>query len=277
MSTHSDIIIFIGGLHDGLLTSPFVLSLKDVLPSSYSPVEILLSSSYAGWGTSSLDEDVSEIAQCVQYFRDLHPNGKIVLMGHSTGSQDVIHYLVSGVQTPKIDGGILLSGISDREAFAVNLSSSAYDHSVRVAREYIDEGRGRDCLPSSITGSIFPGPVSAKRWFSLMSPGPDHAGEDDYFSSDFDDRRLRGTFGKIGGTGTPLSILFGGSDEHVPDSVDKAKLVSRWIKTIEDGGGLVDEDSGVISEATHTLNEVGKPLEERLSRITGFLRRISKR
>lgn len=254
-----------------------MLSLKDALPASYSPVEILLSSSYAGWGTSSLDEDVLEIATCVQYFRDLRPDGKIVLMGHSTGSQDVIHYLVSGAQTPKIDGGILLSGISDREAFAVNLPRSTYDHSVKVAQEYVDDGRGRDCLPSSITGSIFPGPVSAKRWISLMSPGPDHAGEDDYFSSDFDDERLRGTFGKIGGTETPISILFGGSDEHVPESVDKDKLVSRWIKIIADGGGVVDEDSGVIPDATHTLNAVGKPLEERLRRITGFLTRIDKR
>ena len=200
-----------------------------------------------------------------------------MLMGHSTGSQDVIHYLVSGADTPKIDGGIFLSGISDREAFAVNLSQSAYDHGIRVAQEYVDDGRGRDCLPSSITGSIFPGPVSAKRWISLMSPGPDHAGDDDYFSSDFDDDRLRGTFGKIGGTGTPVTILYGGSDEHVPDSVDKDKLVRRWIEIIEDGGGVVDEDSGVISDATHTLNEVGKPLEERLRRIIGFLERIDKR
>lgn len=251
-----------------------MLALKDALPASYSSVEILLSSSYAGWGTSSLDQDVSEIARCVEYFRNLRPNGKIVLMGHSTGSQDVIHYLVSGAQTPKIDGGILLSGISDREAFAANLPKSAYDHSVKVAQEYIDDGRGGDCLPSSITGSIFPGPVSAKRWISLMSPGPDHAGEDDYFSSDFDDDRLRGTFGKIGGTGTPVSILFGGSDEHVPNSVDKGRLISRWSKIIEDGGGVIDKDSGIIPEATHTLNEVGTPLEERLRRITGFLGRI---
>lgn len=254
-----------------------MLSLKDALPASYSPVEILLSSSYAGWGTSSLDEDVAEIAQCVRYFRDLRPNGKIVLMGHSTGSQDVIHYLVSGGQRPKIDGGILLSGISDREAFALALPRSIYDQSIRVAQEYIDDGRGGDCLPSSITAPTFPGPISAKRWMSLMSPGPDHAGEDDYFSSDFDDNRLRGTFGKIGGTGTPVSILFGGNDEHVPDSVDKEHLVSRWTKIIEEEGGVVDKDSGVVPEATHTLNEVGKPLDERLRRITGFLGRIEER
>ena len=277
MSTSTNIIIFIGGLGDGLLTSPFILALKDALPASYSPVEILLSSSYAGWGISSLGDDVAEIAQCVEYFRKLRPNGKIVLMGHSTGSQDVIHYLVSRGQRPKIDGGIFLSGISDREAFSSNLPQSEYDQSIRMAQEYIDDGRGGDCLPSSITGSVFPGPVSAKRWMSLLSPGPAHAGEDDYFSSDFDDDRLRGTFGKIGETGTPVSILFGGNDEHVPDSVDKESLVSRWTKIIKDGGGVVDEDSGVIPEATHTLNEVGKPLDERLRRITGFLDRIEKR
>lgn len=254
-----------------------MLKLKDALPASYSAVEILLSSSYSGWGTSSLDEDILQIAQCVRYFRNLRPNGKIVLMGHSTGSQDVIHYLVSGGQRPGIDGGILLSGISDREAFALGLPKGLYDQSIKVAQEYIDDGRGGDCLPSSITAPVFPGPVSANRWISLMSPGPDHAGQDDYFSSDFDDERLRGTFGKIGATGTPISILFSGNDEHVPDSVDKEKLVSRWTKIIEDGEGVVDKDSGVIPEATHTLNEVGRPLDERLRRITGFLGRIEKR
>lgn len=251
-----------------------MLFLKDALPASYSPVEILLSSSYAGWGTSSLDDDVREIAQCVKYFRELRPNGKIVLLGHSTGSQDVIHYLVSDGQRPKIDGGILQSGISDREAVTMAMSTSTLDHSVRVAQNCIDEGRGGDCLASSIIAPIFPGPVSAKRWMSLMSPGPEHAGEDDYFSSDFDDTRLENTFGKIGATGTPISILFGGSDEHVPKSVDKNLLVSRWTKATEKYGGVVDIDSGVIPKATHNINEGGEPLDERLRRIRGFLRRI---
>lgn len=251
-----------------------MLHLKDTLPDSYSAVEILLSSSYDGWGTSSLVDDVKEIAQCVKYFRELRPNGKIVLLGHSTGSQDVFHYLISGGQRPRIDGGILQSGISDRQAFAQAMPQSTYDKSVKVAQEYIDDGRGGDCIPSSLTRPTFSGPISAKRWISLLSPGPDHAGEDDYFSSDFDDNRLRKTFGKIGRTGTPISILFGGSDEHVPESVDKEHLVIRWIKAIEDGGGVVDKDSGVIPGATHNINEEGKPLVERLSRIIGFLGRI---
>jgi pimeloyl-ACP methyl ester carboxylesterase len=251
--------------------------LKDALPESFSLVEILLSSSYNGWGTCSLDTDVAEIAQCVSYFRDLRPGGKIVLLGHSTGSQDIMHYLVSeGNPRPKIDGGILQSGVSDREAFAQAIPPNTYDQGIRVAREYIDDGRGEDCLPSSITASTFPGPVSAKRWMSLMSPGPEHDGQDDYFSSDFDDIRLRGTFGKIGGTGTPISILYGGNDEHVPESVDKEHLVSRWTKLIREGGGVVDESSGVIPGATHALIEGGEPVDELIRRIVSFLGRIEK-
>ena len=251
-----------------------MLPMKNALPTSWSTVEILLSSSYIGWGTSSLDNDVKEIAECVGYFRDLRPNGKIVLLGHSTGSQDVIHYLIAGGgQRPKVDGGILQSGISDREAFAMVMSGTKYEQSIKVAQEYIDDGRGGDCLPTSITEPIFSSPISAKRWLSLLSPGPEHAGEDDYFSSDLDDNRLQKTFGKLGGTGTPIGILFGGNDEHVPESVDKEHLVSRWIKATEKDGGVVDQSSGVIPGATHNINEGGEPRDERLRRIVGFLGR----
>ena len=269
-------VVFIGGLSDGLLTNPYIPSLAKALPDSYSLVEILLSSSYEGWGTSSLDVDVQEIAQCVEYFQNLRPEGKIVLLGHSTGCQDVMHYLVSDGKRPKIDGGIMQGGISDREAMTAWMPSQEYDRSIKVAKEYIDDGRGDDCLPGKITGGIFPGMVSANRWMSLASPGPEHAGQDDYFSSDFEDDRLQMTFGKAGSTGTPLSILFGEADPHVPEWVNKHELVGKWIRCIKEGGGVVDEDAGVIKGATHTLREGGEPLEELKQRILGFLGRIEK-
>lgn len=201
-----------------------------------------------------------------------------MLLGHSTGSQDVIHYLLSeeGHQTkrPRVDGAILQAGISDREAFDGALSPDIYERGVRVAREYVDDGRGGDCLPTSITAPAFSGPVSARRWLSLMSPGPDHAGQDDYFSSDFDDERLRGTFGKIGKTGIPVSILYGGNDEGVPVSVDKERLVSRWVNIIKEGGGVVDGSSGIIPGATHSYREGGEPREELIRRVLGFLGRV---
>jgi hypothetical protein len=64
------------------------------LPADWTIAEVLLSSSYRGWGTSSLQKDVKELAECVGYFSSLRPGREIVLMGHSTGCQDVMEYVV---------------------------------------------------------------------------------------------------------------------------------------------------------------------------------------
>ena len=64
------------------------------LPADWAIAEVLLSSSYRGWGTSSLTKDAKELAECVGYFRGLRPGREVVLMGHSTGCQDVMEYVV---------------------------------------------------------------------------------------------------------------------------------------------------------------------------------------
>lgn len=269
-------IIFIGGLGDGLLTVPYTAPLAKVLPESYSLVEVLLGSSYAGWGVSSLDSDVKELSTCVAYFRGLRPGGRIIFLGHSTGCQDVLHYLISAGNPPDIDGGILQAPVSDREWIAFFLPQNIHDGCVKVAREYIEDGRGDDVLPINITGKLFQTPISANRWLSLASPGPDHAGQDDYFSSDFDNERMRRIFGKVGSTRTRLSLLCGGNDEYVPPNVDKHALIGKWLTHIKDGGGVVDDDAGIIKGASHNLGEGGEPTEDLKRRILGFIDRLEK-
>ena len=88
----SNIIIFLGGLCDGLLTVPYGRYIASSLPSSWALMEPILSCSYRQFGISSLSKDVAEIAQLVEYVHKIHPHGKIVLFGHSTGSQQVMHY-----------------------------------------------------------------------------------------------------------------------------------------------------------------------------------------
>lgn len=97
-------LIFLGGLFDGLLTVPYVPPVVKSLPLSWSLVEPILKSAYKQFGIASLGEDIAEIATLVEHFRSLRP-GKIVLLGHSTGSQQIIHYLLSP-SSPKIDGAI---------------------------------------------------------------------------------------------------------------------------------------------------------------------------
>ena len=267
-------LIFLGGLFDGLQTVPFVAPIVSALPPSWSLIEPVLSSAYRQWGFSSLGENVAEIAPIVDYFRRLRSKGKVVLLGHSTGSQQVMHYLLSDSGLPSIDGGILQGSASDREAIDLYVTQAEYDSVCKMAQSYIDEGRGGDILPFSTTESIFKhAPVSAKRWLSLASPGPLHNGEDDYFSSDLDDGRLERTFGRVGKHGTRLMFLFGSEDQYVPDTVDKAKLVERWHHHIKQGGGVVDLGSGVVEGASHTLQGDDEALEGLISRVLEFLKR----
>ncbi|CAF9919768.1 MAG: hypothetical protein HETSPECPRED_004114 [Heterodermia speciosa] len=271
--SHKDILIFVGGLSDGLLTVPYIPHLARSL-ENFSVAETLLSSSYSGFGTSDLEQDTHELAQCVTYFSELRPDAKIVLMGHSTGCQDIMHYLTSPGQRPKINGAIMQAGISDREAFDTLDDPDHIKKGVDVARRYVREGRGNDVIPDYLTNMVFAAPVSAKRWLSLISPGPEHAGEDDYFSSDLDDERLKGTFGTIGKTGTPMLILFSGNDPHVPKHVDKQLLLNRWVRHIKEGGGVVDQNTAVIPGASHTLKELGQPMNDIFARVNSFLERI---
>ncbi len=278
-SQASNILIFLGGLCDGLLTVPYVPHIVSALPSSWALIEPTLSSCYRQFGIASLGEDVAEIAQIVEYIHTLHPRGKVVLLGHSTGSQQAMHYSIHPGSTsrPKIDGAIFQASASDREVLASLLSSDEYQATCAVAQAYISEGRGEDVLPLKMTASFFQTtPLSARRFLSLASPGPNHDGEDDYFSSDFDDERLSKIFGELGKTGKRISFLYSGSDQYVPSTIDKLELVQKWHEHVKRVGGNIDEGSGIVRGASHTLKEGGEPLEDLVARVIGFLERLDR-
>ncbi len=178
---------------------------------------------------------------------------------------------------PDIHGAIFQASISDREALTAFTSPDEYHSTCAVAQSYIALDRGDDILPLKLTAPLFQtAPLSARRWNSLASPGPDHKGEDDYFSSDFDDERLSKTFGELGKKGKRISFLYSGSDQYVPSTIDKTKLLEKWHKHARQGGAIIDEDSGIIQDASHTLKEGGEPLENLVGRVIGFLNRLEK-
>ena len=85
-----NVILAIGGLGDGPHTVPYFHDLAARLDAAntspkYSVFQIRLKSSFVGFGTSSLAEDVAHISSLVKYLRRIGKE-KIVLLGHSTGS-----------------------------------------------------------------------------------------------------------------------------------------------------------------------------------------------
>lgn len=297
-SNKTNSLIFVGGLTDGFCTVPYVSELAQALePTDWSLFSILLSSSYGGWGVGSLDRDVEEIGQCVRYIRDLKAarlpgapskSAKTVVMGHSTGSQDVLHYLYSpnplsrkdfelGIQhmvRPELEGAILQAPVSDREIILSAIESGgepnevrgAYDQLVSFAqREPYTEDKTDSLLPLNMTTKLgFPSdPLSSRRFLSLASPeSPENPSEDDLFSSDLSDKRLQETFGMIATQGvinSKILVLHSGNDEFCPKWVDKERLLQRWKDATEEGGASWDaEGSGVIPGASHNVKDEGQ-------------------
>lgn len=301
-------LLLIAGLSDGLCTVPFMNDLAVSLESTnWSVFFVLLSSSHTGWGMSSLDKDVDELGRCIDYVKALKAReyqgeaanepGKVAIMGHSTGSQDVLHYLYTQApeQTrPAVDGAILQAPVSDRESTLSILETGTANDSaevvneifyelVDVAKSNLNEKDNGYILPISMTSRIgFPSSVavSSKRFLSLTSPdSPESPLEDDLFSSDLEDKRLQETFGMIGKRGHlkgSILVLPGGSDEYIPEWVDMESLLKRWetaTKAGSDNPAIWNENSGVVPGARHSPQGKWqvKPVQDLLSRVQKFL------
>lgn len=273
-------LLWVGGMFDtfGSVAYPFVLAHS--LGPSWTLMTAALSSAGHSWGTSTIARDAEDMAKIVAYIKEQRPNGKVVIMGHSTGCQDCMEYAVGknsdADRRPAVDGLILQAPVSDREALQKELPETFKHEADQLALKMCREGHEKEVMPSRLTKSVFGRlAITARRWVDVSSPGPDHNGADDYFSSDLPDERLSGTFGKLPSR-TPLLILYSGNEENVPDSLDKEKLVQRWIGIVKAGSGSIDENSGLVKGASHNLN--GNPeevVQDLVRRVNAFLARMN--
>ncbi|RFU23722.1 hypothetical protein B7463_g12615, partial [Scytalidium lignicola] len=245
-------LLFIGGLGDGLATTSYMSDIARALqPTQWSLFTLSLSSSYGQWGLGHLDRDTDEIAECARYILDYkatkYDNSKIVLMGHSTGSQAVLHYLhrpnphintptfdpyLQHVARPALGGAIMQAPVSDREAIQWVLKEGlagkppsdlqlVFNRLLSIAKDSLTRDQSFDTLlPLSLTSQIYP----------------------------------RNTPGLLK---DKLVVLISGADQSIPDWVDKEKLWQRWKNAVDHGGKdqvWDDEYSGVIPGASHALS-----------------------
>lgn len=269
---HADkIVLFIGGLTDGLLTVHYLPRLAAALDKSgWGLVQGLLTSAYSGWAQSSLEKDNKEMAKLVSYLRSPEGGSRstIVLMGHSTGCQDTIRYLSkqmleSNDTSIAVDGGIFQAPVSDREGFAMmapnldELVKECYD-------DYISKGLSAQMLPLKFQKVAMNTPITAYRFHSLMLV----RGDDDYFSTYITKDELEGSFGKIT---TPILVLYGDKDEFVPPTVDRQALIDGWKSVVKPG--LWYDESKVLANATHTVEDADA-VEEMVGIVCRFVKTI---
>ncbi|RYO99624.1 hypothetical protein DL764_006765 [Monosporascus ibericus] len=238
-------LVFIGGLGDGPHTVPYPRAIAKRLESqpdlSYSVFEFRMRSSFLGFGFSSLVKDVEDISALVKYLRSIGKE-KVVLIGHSTGCQDIMEYTDPAHDgLSPVEGYILQGPVSDRGAISMEMGESKLDESIDAAKNIIATGKGYGRMPLEHLPASFQGtPISVFR-----------CGEDNYFSPDLPDDVAAGFWERID---KPILILHSGQDEFVPKSVDKDALVKHWRTLCRPG--IACELSGTIPGGNHRVEEL---------------------
>ena len=114
---YSNAFVLVAGLGDGFLSLNYSAALSEHLrAANYDLVLVSLSSSWGQFGFRSLASDTYDLGKLVVFLRTLDFS-KIVLMGHSTGAQDVLHFLrhAEPEKTSVVSGVVLQGAVSDRE------------------------------------------------------------------------------------------------------------------------------------------------------------------
>ena len=266
--------ILLGGLSDGLIPVPYTHDLSEMVchfpnvpPSSsvlwtpelpppppqqqqqqqqqqqtWSLVQPILSSSYTGFGHGTLDRDVMELQELIQYlYRYRNATENIMLVGHSTGCQQIVHYFKTypsrkDDSSPSVTAAVLQAPVSDREAATIYHPDASprcrteQEHAAQLQSHLalaieMDEvqNRGDEMMPRS----AFWAPITARRYYDLMVKG---SGLDDYFSSDYTNAELRARLSHLSFASSTLRrviVAYSGQDEYVPSHVDTKVLLQR--------------------------------------------------
>eukprot|EP01112_Ceratiomyxa_fruticulosa_P007043 TRINITY_DN1813_c0_g1_i1.p1 TRINITY_DN1813_c0_g1~~TRINITY_DN1813_c0_g1_i1.p1 ORF type:complete len:274 (+),score=41.52 TRINITY_DN1813_c0_g1_i1:863-1684(+) len=212
-----NILVYIGGLTDGFLAHPYLHKLNEKLKeNNWSLVQVILSSSYSGYGTSSLAKDTEELDALIDYLLANRPVKNVCLLGHSTGCQDIVWYLKHGKNKHHIKKGFLQGAVSDREYMWRSVKDT--EKWATVAEDFVKSGLEKELMPVSAHEV----PITAYRYNSLVNVG----GDDDFFSCDFSNEKLEEIFLHM--RDVPCLWVFSEKDEFVP--VEYAPLIPRKIE-----------------------------------------------
>ena len=200
--------IFLGGLSDGFLCLPYLQKLSSELENKfkdYSLVQVLLRSSYFQYGWHSIDNDIEDLQKLINYLIQNRKNlQSIVLMGHSTGCQDIIHYLRQEKTPKKQIIQIILQGpVSDRQYLT---RQSIINDQLKYC--YENQSNPFEWLPRSLH---FP-PLTINRCQSLI----EKYSVEDLFSSDLSDEDLKQIYQNIE---IPIAWIWSKKDQYVPDDI----------------------------------------------------------
>lgn len=163
----------------------------------------------------------------------------------------------------------------------------AYEQIMKIVSNTPEEQYRDVILPMNLTKQLFgPVPMNVSRFLSLASPSsPEKPSDEDFFSKDLTDQRLRSTFGEIGRRGVLVAgkssgrktsttsldsfdageprvlVLMSDSDEFA-GGIDQKQLLGRWKTAMMGSGAEIHGDSAVILNALHDIGGEDWPSQE---------------
>ncbi|KAJ5073253.1 hypothetical protein M0811_08935 [Anaeramoeba ignava] len=209
-------IVFIHGLTEGFLSTSYLGILeKEVTRIGFHFVQFLMRSSYKSAGLETLETDSEDIENLLNFLQKKFNCEKFILIGHSTGCQNIVHFLKTKKPSfSLVSHCILQAPVSDRD-YITKLPE--FDmNSLVFAQKCIERNKKKEI----INQNIFQSPFCAERWFSLCSK----EGEDDMFSEDLSKEELSEKFSQILQN---ILLVFSSNDEYVPNLVSYPNLASR--------------------------------------------------
>eukprot|EP00124_Ichthyophonus_hoferi_P004618 Ihof_evm1s531 gene=Ihof_evmTU1s531 len=246
-------LVVIGGLGDGFFATQYVTDLVDAMTvKGYSVVQVLMRSSYSMYGSMSLSDDVDDLDGLVATLNERYQGEheeklpQIILLGHSTGCQDIIAYLRDGIGKEFVTAAVLQAPVSDREYMMTLPETPSF---VTIAQDMLKAGQG-DCFLPRDAWSV---PITAARYCSLAG----RTTPDDMFSSDLTDAELVAIYEHIT---VPTLWVWGTEDEYMPDTIDKHRLGERIEWAIK-----CDSECLFIKGGNHKLDKHADQLVEEVS------------
>jgi pimeloyl-ACP methyl ester carboxylesterase len=240
-------VIFLGGYVGGLLSIPYIERLDELLSQlSYTLIQPLFRSSNLQYGWHTIDNDIEDLQNLIDYLIKKRKNiESIILMGHSTGCQGIIHYLRQEKKSNLIHGIILQGPVSDRQYLSTFPIT-------KTQLEYCEQHRenGHEWLPRSLHSA----PITIKRFLSLNTMNSN----EDFFSSDLSDEQLRKIYENIS---LPIMLIWSGEDEYVPDAIKEE--VENFIRDklamkIHSKCVLLEESDHDITDEQHQVNMINQ-------------------
>ncbi|GAA5900196.1 hypothetical protein JCM8208_002047 [Rhodotorula glutinis] len=270
-SPTAPLVLFVGGTGGTLMSTAYLPTLhQGVEASGWAFAQLSMVSVGGTWGGVDVRQDAVDIAAATRYFKETGAP-KIVLVGLSTGCQDLIAYHHASTEYVKVDGIVLQGPVSDREfpdfqRFLATLPDSDPDPLVLGSDP-------RQFVPR--TWSDFWGAragISHARWHSIAAkPTSDEVDIDvseDFFSSDLSDARLRNVFGPVE---CPILFVLSGNDPSYSPQVrgDIPALLDRFRHAAPTFSAL----STIVEGASHTLRKP-KHVEQFVERVVAFLETV---